>query len=80
MKKGIFFLMLFVGIVILSLGSITTRVNADYKSCTNVDPCNGDFDCNVDADDVKLFLEDFGRSQFFYPCPTCEVGDWCVYP
>jgi hypothetical protein len=33
--------------------------------------CNGDFnyDGNCDADDVSTFLEDFGRSQFFNPCP-----------
>ena len=30
--------------------------------------------------DVEIFLEDFGRSEFFNPCPPCEVGDWCVYP
>ena len=35
---------------------------------------------DVDADDVTLFLEDFGRSQFFNPCPPCVAGNWCVYP
>ena len=32
--------------------------------------CEGDFDCNgnVDADDVILFLADFGRSLFNNPC------------
>ena len=49
--------------------------------CTNLDVCKGDFNCdmNVDANDVGVFLEDFGRSEFFNPCPTCEVGAWCVY-
>jgi hypothetical protein len=33
--------------------------------------CNGDFnyDGNCDANDVSTFLEDFGRSQYFNPCP-----------
>jgi hypothetical protein len=37
------------------------------------DICESDFDCNgaVDASDVSTFLEDFGRSQFFNPCPPC---------
>jgi len=37
------------------------------------DICESDFDCNgaVDANDVSTFLEDFGRSQFFNPCPPC---------
>jgi hypothetical protein len=35
------------------------------------DICEGDFDYDgdCDADDVTTFLEDFGRSQFFNPCP-----------
>ena len=35
------------------------------------DFCNGDFnyDGNCDANDVSTFLEDFGRSQYFNPCP-----------
>jgi len=35
------------------------------------DFCKGDFDFNgaVDADDVSTFLESFGRSPFFNPCP-----------
>jgi hypothetical protein len=33
----------------------------------------------VDAADLNIFLEDFGRSQFFNPCPSCEVGNWCSY-
>jgi hypothetical protein len=51
-----------------------------FNPCTHADQCSGDFDCNVDADDVTKFLEDFGRSQFFNPCPACVAGDWCVYP
>jgi hypothetical protein len=37
------------------------------------DICESDFNCdgNVDASDVSTFLEDFGRSQFFNPCPPC---------
>ena len=33
----------------------------------------------VDADDVTVFLEDFGRNQFNNRCPVCEVEDWRVY-
>jgi len=35
--------------------------------------CEADFerDGDVDANDVGKFLEDFGRSVFFNPCPTC---------
>jgi hypothetical protein len=52
-----------------------------FNPCSNSDPCNGDFNCdvNVDALDVDKFLEDFGRSQFFDPCPACVAGDWCLY-
>jgi hypothetical protein len=44
-------------------------------------PGTADFSCdgNVDADDVTMFLEDFGRSQYNNPCPACVAGDWCVY-
>ena len=43
-------------------------------SATNVlaqDFCQGDFNYNgsVAADDVTIFLENFGRSPFFNPCP-----------
>ena len=59
------------------------------------DVCESDFTCDgdVDADDVSSFLADFGRSIWCAagflcsspcsnenPCPTCEVGNWCVYP
>jgi len=35
------------------------------------DFCKGDFnyDGNVDADDVQIFLDDFGRSIYNDPCP-----------
>jgi hypothetical protein len=48
---------------------------------TSGSPCNGDVDCNgsCDASDVSAFLQDFGRNQFNNTCPSCEVGDWCVY-
>ena len=38
------------------------------------EPCYGNFDCDqdVDAEDVIKFLEDFGRNDFFNPCPTCQ--------
>jgi hypothetical protein len=41
------------------------------SSITAQDFCKGDFnyDGDCDADDVSTFLEDFGRSQFFNPCP-----------
>ncbi len=53
-----------------------------FKPCASAESCNGDFDCdvNVDANDVSIFLEDFGRSEFFNPCPACVAEDWCVYP
>jgi hypothetical protein len=54
------------------------------------EPCTADFDCNgnVDADDVTIFLSQFGRNPFNDPCPvipcpiTCEgmlstLGRWC---
>ena len=53
-------------------------------------PCTADFDCDldVDADDVTEFLDQFGREQYYDPCPTilcpisCEgtlspLGRWC---
>ena len=38
------------------------------------DPCEGNFDCDQDVDgtDAAVFKEDFGRSQFSDPCPTCQ--------
>ena len=43
--------------------------------------CEGNFDCDQDCDgtDAALFKSDFGRSSFNNPCPTCVIGDWCVY-
>jgi len=37
------------------------------------DICESDFTCDGDVDsaDVSTFLEDFGRSPFFNPCPPC---------
>ena len=37
-------------------------------------PCEGNFDCDQDVDgtDAAVFKEDFGRSQFSNPCPTCQ--------
>ena len=37
------------------------------------DICESDFTCDGDVDsaDVTTFLEDFGRSEFFNPCPPC---------
>jgi len=36
-------------------------------------PCTADFDCDldVDADDVTTFLSQFGREQYYDPCPDC---------
>jgi hypothetical protein len=50
--------------------------------CTNIAPCAGDFDCDKDVDgtDASLFKSDFGRSSLNGPCPSCETGDYCVYP
>ena len=46
------------------------------NKCTNVNSCNGDFDCEgaVDEDGKALFYEDFGRGNNKNPCPPCEVG------
>jgi len=54
------------------------------------EPCQGnfDFDQDVDADDITVFLQHFGRSQYNNPCPTspcpitCDgtlspLGRWC---
>ena len=51
------------------------------RPCANGDPCNGDFDCDVDVDgtDAAKFKEDFGRSPFFNPCPSCPTDPWCGY-
>ena len=36
-------------------------------------PCTADFDCDldVDANDVTVFLSQFGREPFYDPCPDC---------
>jgi hypothetical protein len=39
----------------------------------------GEVDVNVAADDVGVFLADFGRSQFNNPCPPSVAGAWCNY-
>jgi len=45
-----------------------------------VDVCESDFDKDgdVDALDVAVFLEDFGRFEFNNPCPACVPGAWCT--
>jgi hypothetical protein len=63
MKKKTFkVLALFVCIFICSIGAAMSQ---------EIDYCEGDFDLDgdVDAPDVAMFLEDFGRSIFFNPCP-----------
>ena len=49
--------------------------------CTNENQCNGDFDCDgdVDENDETVFLADFGREEYYNPCPACEEGNWCKY-
>jgi hypothetical protein len=56
-------LIVVVGIFMLSASSVMAQ-----------EPCNGNFDCDydVDASDVIEFLNHFGRSQFFNPCPLCQ--------
>jgi hypothetical protein len=46
-----------------------------------VDVCEGDLDKDGDGDanDVMRFLDDFGRSPFFNPCPDCVAGTGCNY-
>ena len=36
--------------------------------------CEGNFDCDQDVDgtDAAVFKQDFGRSPFSNPCPTCQ--------
>ena len=38
------------------------------------DFCEGNFDCDQDVDgtDAAVFKQDFGRSPFSNPCPTCQ--------
>ena len=50
--------------------------------CTESTPCIPDFDGDGDTGsaDAMKFKEDFGRSGFSNPCPTCVVGNWCSYP
>jgi hypothetical protein len=42
----------------------------------NACECEGDLDCDGDVDetDVSKFLEDFGRSIFYYPCSEAGTG------
>jgi hypothetical protein len=46
------------------------------ESCEGLDVCEGDLnaDQNVDANDVTIFLEDFGRNTFNNQCPACANG------
>ena len=37
----------------------------------------GEVDVNIAADDVGIFLADFGKSQFNNQCPPCVAGAWC---
>ena len=64
-------------IVVLLSPSITSA----QTTTTIPFSCQGDFDydSDVDADDVTNFIEDFGREQYYQPCPLCEAGAWCVY-
>ena len=49
---------------------------AGEKSCEGLDVCEGDlnFDRNVDANDISIFLEDFGRNLYNNQCPACVQG------
>jgi len=49
---------------------------AGEESCDGLDVCEGDlnFDQNQDADDITIFLEDFGRNTFNNQCPACVNG------
>jgi hypothetical protein len=50
-------------------GGINTQI-ADVDSFCEA---NRNGDKNSDAADVSKFLEDFGRSTFFKPCPPCDI-------
>ena len=71
MRKGKVFvqgLVLVACLVMLSVPSVMAQ-----------DICEGDldFDLDVDADDVTIFLEDFGREPYYNPCPpntSCMGG------
>lgn len=64
---------LVVGLAVVSflfMMSASTVIGACYPPNNNP-PCEGNLnhDCNVDAVDVTMFLEDFGRNLFNNPCP-----------
>ena len=47
---------------------------ADMQQADAMTFCEANFngDTDVDAEDVELLLEDYGRSTFFNPCPSCR--------
>jgi hypothetical protein len=49
---------------------LTNQEDSNGNGIGDVCECESDFNCdqNVDADDVVLFFEDFGRNQFINPC------------
>ena len=49
---------------------------AGETPCEGLDVCEGDlnYDQNVDANDISIFLEDFGRNTFNNQCPACVNG------
>ena len=56
------------GLFLLSAPNVTAGCYPD----NNNPPCEADldYDCDVDADDVTMFLEDFGREEYYLPCPS----------
>ena len=50
-------------------GRATAVFNANLPCLMNQHGGYGDID--VDADDITLFLSEFGREEFFLPCPGC---------
>ena len=61
-------LIVLTGLLVLSAPYVIAGCYPD----NNNPPCEADldFDCDVDADDVTMFLEDFGREEYYLPCPS----------
>ena len=79
MRRGGFLQLLILTVCLILLA--TSNVTAQ-------DACEGNFDCDQDVDgtDAAVFKEDFGRSAFKNPCPSCpppapvlKTGQTTVY-
>jgi len=68
MKKVLVSLIVVASLFFLSTPSAIAGCYPD----NNNPPCEADldFDCDVDADDVTMLLENFGREEYYLPCPS----------